>query len=193
MGLTMSTPKKSQKDKNDEAIVDLRRHIKTGVMRRGGEIVGVWFALPIKPVSINEYVKLHYSEIAKYRRRYKSILDVCVCSLFNHNNFRITDTGVVFDKPVFDKVELSWVLSFSLKRLRDISNYVQKVLLDALVDTGIVEDDNHLIVVKDTTQININKEPLDSIMLYMIGDFDHRRLQQAILKQKEIRDGHQGI
>ncbi len=179
--------KKSQKDKNDEAIVDLRRHIKTGVVRKGNDIFGVWFMLPVKPMSINEYTKLHFSEIAKYRRRYKSIFDVCMCSLFNHNNFRIVDTGVVFDKPVFDKVELSWVLSFNLPRLRDISNYVQKVMLDALVDTGIVKDDNHLVVIKDTTQINVNKESLDSILLYMFGDFDQTRLQAPITKQsKEI-------
>lgn len=181
----MNVPKKSQKDKNDEAIVDLRKHIKAGVVRRKGAIVGVWFMLPIKPMSINEYTKLHFSEIAKYRRRYKSILDVCLCSLFSHSNFHIVDNGIRFDKPMFDKVELSWVLSFNLPRLRDISNYVQKVMLDALVDTGIVKDDNHLVVVKDTTQININKEPLDSILLYMLGEFDQSRMQPFINKQEK--------
>lgn len=175
--------KKTQKEKNDETVIDLRRFIKAGVVRneRSHKIVGIWFLLPVKPVSINEYTKFHFSQIAKYRKRYKSILDVGVSSLFKHENFGIDGDGIHFKEQVFQKVELSWVLTFSLHRLRDISNYIQKILLDALTDTGIVKDDNYTIVTKDSVMISPEKAE-DAVLLYMVGEFDHTRLQEGVSK-----------
>ena len=65
-------------------------------------------------------------------------------------------------KPIEGKVKVSYTFYYPDKRLRDLDNsmaVISKFTLDALVETGILEDDNYLNVVEvKATLGGIDKE-----------------------------------
>jgi len=116
---------------------------------------GIFFLLDKHPpVSINDYKKLHFARVAQYRQMYKSAIDYLLLKILAKNNFTISDKGIKLINPIFEKCEFKWRLGFKEVRLPDNGNYTQKILQDAIVDCGIIKDDNYTIVEEDATRIS---------------------------------------
>ena len=104
---------------------------------------GIFIDLPVKAISVNDWKKMHWRTVANLRARYKAIIDVVVLDLVDNGILRMADVGLVVPNQIFvNTLKVCWILSFNQKRSRDCGNYVQKILMDAIVDTGIIKDNN---------------------------------------------------
>lgn len=119
---------------------------------------GLYFKLPCKPISINEYKKMHWAVVKKIKGEYKSMIDMLIVDAINCK-YKIGPDGIFIDDRLFpNKVDVEWVLSFGKVNQRDPSNYTQKILLDAVVMSGLLVDDSSKYVNSDKTILSPNKE-----------------------------------
>lgn len=100
------------------------------------------------PVSLNVYRHLLPPQVKRARRDYGTLIGSVVIASFNKEYYGLDEfgSGVAIDcvMPLFPGTyDLQWVLGFQTALLRDIPNYSQKIMLDAIVDVGLVKDDNH--------------------------------------------------
>lgn len=120
-------------------------------------------------ISLNEFKKMHFSRVAQSRQMYKSAIDYLLLKVLSPNNFTVSDKGIKLIKPLFDKCEIKWRLGFKDNRVRDNNNYIQKTLQDAIVDTGIIKDDNYMIVDDGGAKIS-HKFGHDYIGVLIVGN-----------------------
>jgi len=132
-------------------------------------------------ISLNHYKKMHYSQIKKYRLRYKAITDMLLLTIVKPDNYRVVDGGIELVQPLFDSCSVRTTLSFSLKRFRDVENYIQKVLIDGITDTNLLEDDNYTILKESTVTIDPDIRE-DKIRVEFIGSYKH----ELIVKEYNI-------
>lgn len=106
--------------------------------------IGFYVSVPFRGISLNEYKKMHHGKISALRGQYKSIVDLIIIACIKRNYIKwIDDNGIVLLRSLFSsKVTVDWVLTWANHNSHDPSNYTQKILLDAIVDTGILEDDS---------------------------------------------------
>jgi len=141
---------------------------------------GFYFTLPFRGVSLNQHKQFHHGRVKSLRGQYKSIIDlVVVASMKNIYIRQFDENGLILTKPVFDSpIDLVWILTFMAKNTRDVSNYTQKILLDSIVEIGMIEDDNSNFVNSDKTMFGSTK--VDSITCLMLGNLHSHKFVKAV-------------
>ena len=139
---------------------------------------GFYFSIPFKGVSLNEYKTMHFGKISRIKGQYKSILDV-VCADCIDNSYFIFDNfdgdGLRVSQNLFGtQIDIEWVLNFEKTNNRDTANYTQKILLDAIVKTGIIPDDREKFVKSDKTFFGANQ--FDMVTCIMQADDIHKEM-----------------
>jgi hypothetical protein len=88
----------------------------------------LWLQVPFVPPSLNDWVNWHWGK----QRRYKQDLTDAVCGL-----------KVAMKLPKFYRATVQIIYYHSTNRRRDpADNWAPKFLMDALVQGGILVDDN---------------------------------------------------
>jgi len=160
---------------------------------------GVYFSIPMKGTSLNEYKKMHFSTIAQLKGRYKSILDVILVDMIKHNYFDFVDfgiEGIKMKRSLFNtQVTIEWILNFITPNTRDVANFTQKVLLDAMVATGLLPDDNSKYVKSDKVFFGDKSVDMitcviqsDGIVKEMLSDVKERTYE-SILQGLDVKEG----
>lgn len=141
---------------------------------------GFFISLPFKPISLNEFKKMHHGRIKKDRDFYKSILDVVLVTCIKKNYMKDFDeNGLHLSRSIFnERIYVQWILNFDINLKRDTGNYVQKTLMDAIVDTGIIEDDNSQFIRADSVMFGDGKQ--NSITCTMIGEVHRPMFKNSI-------------
>lgn len=121
---------------------------------------GIFFTLPFLGISLNEYKKMHFGRVAKLKNFYKSMIDVVITMMVNKDKIGgINENGLFLKKGMFTgQVDVEWLLTFKVKNQRDTANYTQKIFLDAIVWSGIIEDDREKFVCSDKVFFGTTKE-----------------------------------
>ena len=159
---------------------------------------GFFITLPFKPISLNEYKKMHFGRVRQLRGQYKSVLDIIGIASFIKTYFdKFDEDGLHLKKPLFDgKIDIEWFITFLNKEeVHDPSNYTQKIMLDAITDIGMIIDDSELFINKDSVQFGL--KGYDSITCFMKGKINKQMLLKSVknttyetmLKSVGIRDG----
>lgn len=140
-------------------------HIAYGLIEEGGFFI----SLPFRGISLNEYKKLHFGAVSKLRGNYKSIIDVILIACIKKTYIKpVDDNGLKLSRSLFDSmVDVEWLLTWANHNHHDTSNYTQKIFLDAVVDAGIIVDDNEQYVDRDIT--HFGNVYYDSITCILIG------------------------
>ena len=142
---------------------------------------GFFYTVPFRGISINTYRKMHHGAIKKYREQYKAIFDVINIASFKRNYFdKFNEDGLHLKKPLFlDIIEIEWYLTFlNEQEIHDIGNYTQKIMLDSIVDTGMIKDDSEKYIVKESIKFGI--KGFDSITCYMKGIINQQMLLKSV-------------
>lgn len=142
---------------------------------------GFFYTIPFRGISINTYRKLHHGAIKKHREQYKAIFDVVNIASFKKNYFnQFDENGAHLSKPLFtEPIEVEWYLNFlNTQDVHDVGNYTQKIVLDAIVDTGILKDDSEEYVVKESVRFGV--KGFDSITCFMKGKIQNQMLLKVI-------------
>jgi len=155
-------------------------HIIFGLLEEGGFFV----TLPFKGISLNQYRRMHHGQIKKEKSLYKSILDVILISSIKKNFIgEFNEEGVKLNSSLFkNEIEIEWILNFKEKNTRDVSNYTQKIVLDAIVKTNIIEDDNSKYVLSDKTVFGTKQ--IDSITCILMGEIENHKFLKYLPKIK---------
>ena len=153
-------------------------HIAYGLLEDGG----FYISLPFKGISLNEYRKFHSGKIKNLRGQYKSILDLIVVTCFKKTYIKIFgEDGIKISTPLFkDKVTVDWILTWQNSNKHDPSNYTQKILLDAIVDVGIIQDDNEDFVINDN--VVFGEIWYDSITCVLKGSIKEQMIKKSTKK-----------
>lgn len=131
---------------------------------------GLYISMPFKPISLNEYRRLHHGRIKKEVEAYKAVLDIIMVTVFKKNYIHtdVTEDGLLLTESFFkDKIDVQWILTFNTDLIRDPSNYTQKIMLDAIVKTGMIVDDSEQYVNSDHTSFGC--KGFDSVTCVMLG------------------------
>ncbi len=106
--------------------------------------------------SLNKLLRSHYRELMRERDR---AFEYAMVSMRGKLKF----TG--------KKVKISYTLYFKDRAKHDYSNYGQKMLDDALVKEGIIDDDSDRVVVEETVKIRYDpKNPHTLIEIEEVND-----------------------
>lgn len=153
-------------------------NIDVGLLNKNNKCCGIYIILPCKPISLNEYAKMHWAVIKKIKGEYKSMLDLIILQYINtvclFGEFGLKTNGIFCGR-----INIEWILSFKSVNTRDPANYTQKILLDAIVMTGIITDDSQKYVISDKTFIS-NETKEESIICIMLGDINTKILHNSI-------------
>ncbi len=127
----------------------------------------------ITALSLNEYKKMHFSRIAKTKQSYRSVLDVILVSLgsklgFGKPMYSLDEHGMKLIMPMFVTAKIAWGIGFKVERSRDLGNYTQKILQDAMVDANFFEDDNYKVIHED--RVFFMDEKKDQIKVFVEGE-----------------------
>jgi hypothetical protein len=151
---------------------------------------GIYFTLPVPGISINKYKRMYPRDIAKYKADYIALVSATIVNYLKREDIEsISGDGLRLKKPLLrGRVRLEWVLTFRTKTIRDIPNYNQKILLDAIVDIGIIEDDNEKFLITEKTMFGHRK--FDSITCIFLGEVRRRDFmtQISIIKHEDFLD-----
>jgi hypothetical protein len=150
---------------------------------------GFFVALPFRAMSLNEYKRMHFGKVATEKAKYKAIIDVILASCLKKTYIKsFNEEGISLSKSIFiDKIELEWYLNFLHHRERDSSNYTQKVMLDAIVSTGMITDDSIRYIVSDKATV-IGTTIFDMITLVMVGKVNEQMFKSTTVKIVEWAD-----
>jgi len=89
---------------------------------------GIWIQIPDPPPSLNEWMNWHWAKRGKYKDELTDDIHKLVL-FFKFTRYKLATVQVIH--------------YFKTKRKRDPSdNYAPKFLMDALVRSGVLEDDN---------------------------------------------------
>lgn len=103
----------------------------------------MWIQIPYVPPSLNIWKNWHWSK----QRKYKKELTDSIIKLV-----------IAFRLPRYHKAVVSIVYYHSTERKRDpVDNYAPKFILDSLVNSGILFDDNGDVVKVQPVQMRIDK------------------------------------
>jgi len=154
------------------------------------DVKGLYILLPLPPISLNQYRQMHHGAIKKEKEHCKAIIDVILISCINGGFIRdFTKDGLFLTKPVIDKCEATWHLSFlNQSEKRDTDNYVQKIFMDALVWSGVLADDNETIVTKTSVEFAYKK--VNSCCLFLQGDVHEHMFLKSMprIKYRKLMD-----
>lgn len=157
-----------------------------GLIKEGG----VYFMLPLLGVSLNTFKKMHHGQVKHKIGVYKSILDIMFLYMIKNNYIKeFNKDGIIVQGKFFSsKIDVEWILTFDSTNMRDVSNYTQKTLLDAVVRSGIIEDDNSKFVKSDKTSFGNKK--INSITCLLLGEIIKERFYKHInvVSKKELGD-----
>ncbi len=153
-------------------------HISYGIVDEGE---GFYISLPFKGISINQFRRMHHGNIKQLKGQYKSIIDVIIIASFKKNyvsNFN--DWGLSLSRELFsDKIEIEWYITFiDVKKKHDVGNYNQKILLDSIVLTNIIKDDDEDHIFKESVRFGL--KGYDSITCLMKGKIHKPMLLKSV-------------
>jgi len=89
-------------------------------------------------VSLNNFFPMHYIAKNNTKQAYHKVVEDWASEL-----------------PEFKTIQVSYTLYFNNKRKKDLDNYtfpMHKFLMDALVENGVIDDDNYEYVTAITTK-----------------------------------------
>jgi len=114
---------------------------------------GVWIQIPFPPVSLNEWKNWHWAKQGKY----KDDLSEAISKLV-----------MCFNLPKFERATIQVIHYFKTNRRRDPQdNYAPKFLMDALVRSGILVDDNGELVTVPVPELKVDRErPRTEVFIY---------------------------
>lgn len=122
-------------------------------------------------LSLNEYKKMHFSRISKTKQSYRSVLDVILMSLnLSKSSYAMDEHGIRLVVPLFISARVAWGIGFKVERSRDLGNYTQKILQDALVSANFFKDDNYKVIHED--KVFFMEEKKDQIKVFIEGEVD---------------------
>lgn len=101
--------------------------------------------------SVNEVYRMHYHARGQHK---KSIQELVFYEALKNRRH-------------FDKVRVTFTAYFSDKKKRDPDNLYVKPMMDALVDAGVIDDDNHEIVESVTLKV-VTKAKEDYIVIEIL-------------------------
>lgn len=87
--------------------------------------------------------------------RFKKPKEKALAETMFHLAYREQGRGIHFKGK---KVSVEWTLFFKTKVRKDLNNYSQKWLDDALKKEGIIDDDNCNVIVKESVSIKYDKK-----------------------------------
>lgn len=141
----------------------------------------------MRGVSLNDYKAMHYSKIARMKQNYRSVLDVALTQLlFDKSRYEMTEDGLVLKVPLFSSAKIWWGLGFNEERARDLGNYTQKILQDAMVGAKFFQDDNYKIVYEDSVFFMGNKR--NCVSVFVLGAISQEYAHAFPTDGKSIAD-----
>ncbi len=105
------------------------------------------------PLSKNDYVNMHWSKRAKYKKR---IAWLIYNQKMREHGFKYAGEGLPYAKA-----KITFDIFFKTKRKRDVANYIGGGLiswLDVLVDLHFIKDDSHDCIGQPIVTFNIDKD-----------------------------------
>jgi len=118
-------------------LVEKRKFTKGLINRMEGKETIFKIKLPFTYLSINKILSMNWHERAKWVKKYKQDVGLFL-NIQKIPRLRLTSALIKVD------------LYFKTNPRRDLGNYEPKFLTDALVDSGILKDDNSKILTKRT-------------------------------------------
>jgi len=113
----------------------------------------ITFEIPIIPPTINKYIGR--TNIWEYQKEKKKV----------HQAIRLSTIGL---NPKIKKCKMKVTYYFRDRRKHDPGNY-DKMLLDGLVESNIIEDDNYSVIEEYTTIGKVdNKNPRIEVEIWII-------------------------
>ena len=108
------------------------------------------FTLPYEIPSLNKWSKWHWAKQAKERKRYEDEF------LFQKSEYRYLGHGIHSNFPL--KNVSIHVISYRFQLITDADNRILKGVLDALVNQGIIEDDNEKVIGIPTFEQHVDRK-----------------------------------
>lgn len=153
------------------------------------ETNGVYFTMPFKPISLNDYKTLHHHRIKKEIESYKAIIDIILVAVTKKNYIKqeVMEDGLSIKESLFfGKIDIKWILTFKNNIARDPSNYTQKMMLDAITRSGVLVDDSEKYVMSDHTMFGCKQ--FESITCVMLGPIKAHMLKSSYIKDLKYKD-----
>ncbi len=148
------------------------------------DVKGLYILLPIPPISLNTYKKMHWGAVKKEKENVKAIIDVVLISCINQSYIKsFTKEGLTLKQAVIDQCEVTWFLTFlNNSGQHDTDNYVQKIFMDAIVMSGVLTDDNEKYVTRTT--VEFKKKKVNSACIFLKGDVHEHMFLNSMKKIK---------
>lgn len=148
------------------------------------DVKGLYILLPIAPISLNVYKKMHFGAVKKEKEHAKAIVDVILASCINKNFIKeFTKNGLLLSQSVINKCEVTWFLTFLNRgEHRDTDNYVQKIFMDAVVSSGIIKNDDERYITRTT--VEFKKKKVNSATLFLKGDVNEDMFMDSMRRVK---------
>jgi Holliday junction resolvase RusA-like endonuclease len=144
------------------------------------DVEGLYFLLPITPISLNTYKKMHWGAVKKEKEHVKAIIDVILASCIKREYIKsFTKDGLSLSKPLIDKCTATWFLTFLNHGVnRDTDNFVQKIFMDALVMSGVLFDDNEKYVT--STTVEFKKRNVNTACIFFNGKVNKEMFLESV-------------
>ena len=104
------------------------------------------FTLPYEIPSLNKWSKWHWAKQAKERKRYEDELFLQYFKKYKRwdDSFPLTNVNI-------------HIISYRFQLITDADNRILKGVLDALVNQGIIEDDNEKVIGIPTFEQHVDR------------------------------------
>ena len=117
------------------------------------------FTLPYEIPSLNKWSKWHWAKQAKERKKYEGEF------LFQRQNYRYESrhfqksNETIYNENLFPLKNVNiHIISYRFQLITDADNRILKGVLDALVNQGIIEDDNEKVIGIPTFEQHVDRK-----------------------------------